>query len=102
VSIFLHRFFYLLTVISFVAFLAAIGTDLVHTLQLAKGPQNPQPELGKTIPHDVGHRRVYISREDHVRNHQLEGYRIWAALALIVFGLTAALYERLRRYDAQQ
>ena len=101
-SAFLHRFFYLLTVLSFAALLAVIGADFVRTRQLAKGPQSPQPELGKTIPYDVGRRRVFISREDHVRNHEMEGYRNWLALALIVFGLTAALYERLRRFDARQ
>jgi len=99
-SIYLYRFFYLLTVISFALLLAAIGKDAIHANQIAKRPQTPQPELGLTIPSHVGNRSVYISREDHDRIYELEGYRLWAALALSVFGLTAAAFRRARRFDA--
>ena len=60
-------------------------------------PQTPQLELGYTIPHQAGHRTVYISREDYIRDYELEGYRIWSAVALAVFGLIAAGLDRLGR-----
>ncbi len=93
----LYRIFYVLTVISFVLLLVAIGKDAIHTNQIAKRPQTPQPELGLTILTYVGNRKVYISREDHERSYQLEGYRLWAAVALSIFGLTGAALRRAPR-----
>lgn len=94
----LHRLFSLLAFISFLLVLVAIGKDAIHTNHLvAKRPQAPQPEFGRTIQFNAGRRTVYISREDHQRDHELEGYRIWSAVALCFFGLVSRAFEHSRR-----
>jgi hypothetical protein len=91
---YLRWFFRLLTAVSFAALLLAIYKDALNQNHLASRSQAPQLELGLTIPYQVRNRTVYISREDYIRDYELEGYRIWSALAFAVFGLIAAGLDR--------
>jgi hypothetical protein len=96
-KIYLRRSFHLLTAVSFAALLFAIYQDASNQNHLASRLETPQPELGRTIPHHARHHTVYISREDYNRVYELEGYRIWSAVALVAFGLIAAGLDRLAR-----
>jgi hypothetical protein len=94
---YLRWFFYLLAWVSFAAVLFAIYKDSLNQTELTSRPQARQLELGFTIPHHARHLMVYISRDDYRRVYELEGYRLWSTVALLVFGLIAAGLDRQGR-----
>jgi hypothetical protein len=99
---YLRWFFHLLAWVSFAALLFAIYKDSLNQTQLTNRPPAPQLELGFTIPHQARHLIVYISRDDYRRVYELEGYRLWSTVALLVFGLIAAGLDRPARENNGQ
>jgi|GEM_PF-3712269 len=93
---YLRWFFHLLTVVSFAALLFAIYKDASYQNHLASRPETAQSDLGRTIPHHARHHMVYISPEEARRVDELESYRRWSAVALVVFGLIGAGLDRSR------